>query len=72
MDISLNPEMQRFVDAKVRAGRYASASDLVNDALAALKSETVLPIFTLRFAICNLQFAIPADQIANCKMQIAK
>jgi antitoxin ParD1/3/4 len=42
MDIDLNPEMQRFVEEKMRAGRYASASDLVNDAPAALRSEEEL------------------------------
>ncbi|MDB5356325.1 MAG: addiction module antidote protein family [Phycisphaerales bacterium] len=42
MDITLNPEMQRFVAEKVQAGQYASASDLVNDALAVLRDEEEL------------------------------
>ena len=33
MNISLTPELEQFVAEKVRSGRYASASEVVRDAL---------------------------------------
>ncbi len=36
MTLSLNPELQRFVDEKVKAGEYASAAQVVEAGLARL------------------------------------
>jgi antitoxin ParD1/3/4 len=41
-DIRLSPEMQKFVDEKVRSGQFASASDVVNDALFVLQAQDEL------------------------------
>jgi len=38
-DIRLTPDMQKFVDEKVRSGQFRSASDVVNDALLALQTQ---------------------------------
>ena len=34
MDLTLTPEMQRFVDAKVKSGQYAGPQEVVRAALA--------------------------------------
>jgi len=39
MNISLTPELEQFVAEKVRSGRYASASEVVRDALRALEQQ---------------------------------
>jgi antitoxin ParD1/3/4 len=36
MEVILKPEMERFVAEKMKAGQYASASELVNEALEVL------------------------------------
>lgn len=38
MNVSLTPELDRFVASKVEAGEYATASEVVRDALRILKS----------------------------------
>jgi len=44
MDILLKPDLEKFVVDKVNAGQYADASDIVNEALEALKEqETFAP-----------------------------
>lgn len=42
MNISLQPELARFVEDKVRAGQFADASDVVNGALQVLKDQEAL------------------------------
>lgn len=37
MNVSLTKELERFVSAKVRAGRYTSASEVVREALRLLE-----------------------------------
>lgn len=37
MNVSLTPELERFVSAKVEAGRYNSASEVVREALRLLE-----------------------------------
>lgn len=37
MNISLTPELERFVDGKVESGVYKSASDVVRESLRLLK-----------------------------------
>ena len=39
MDISLTPELEKFVEESVASGRYASASELVLDGLRKLEEE---------------------------------
>ena len=41
MQVGLNPEMQRFVEAKVRSGQFSSPDDVVNGALAVLKAQEI-------------------------------
>jgi putative addiction module CopG family antidote len=43
MNISLRPDIAKFVDDKVKAGQYASADDVVNVALEALKDQEDFP-----------------------------
>ena len=42
MNVSLKPELVEFVRDQVRAGRYGSADDAVNAAVAKLKAEEEL------------------------------
>ena len=37
MNVSLTPELEKFVSAKVEAGRYGSASEVVREALRLLE-----------------------------------
>jgi antitoxin ParD1/3/4 len=37
MNVSLTPELEKFVSAKVEAGRYSSASEVVREALRLLE-----------------------------------
>lgn len=39
MTISLSPEMQRFVEEKVKSGQYTSADDVMRHALALLRAQ---------------------------------
>lgn len=39
MNVSLKPELERFVVEKVRAGQYADPSGIVNEALEVLKEQ---------------------------------
>jgi antitoxin ParD1/3/4 len=39
MKISLNTQMQRFVDEKVKSGQYATPDEVVNSALAVLRAQ---------------------------------
>lgn len=51
MNVSLTPEMQRFVADKLRSGQYSTAEEVVNGALAVLKaqeSQTVADVEELR------------------------
>jgi len=42
MKVSLNPELERFVEEKVRAGQYQSADEVVNSAVAMLRQQETL------------------------------
>jgi antitoxin ParD1/3/4 len=42
MTVTLTPELERFITAKVSSGEYASAQDAVNGLLAALKEQEAL------------------------------
>jgi len=39
MNISIKPELENFLAEKLKSGQYANASDLVNDAIEALKEQ---------------------------------
>ena len=39
MNVTLSPELERFVQAKLKTGQYASASDVVSEALTVLKEQ---------------------------------
>lgn len=39
MDLTLTPDMQRFVDAKVKGGQYAAPADVIRAALTALMQQ---------------------------------
>jgi antitoxin ParD1/3/4 len=42
MDISLTPELERFVEEKVAAGQFSSSSEVIVGALTLLKESEVL------------------------------
>jgi antitoxin ParD1/3/4 len=39
MNVSLTPELERYVQEKVQSGRYYSASEVVREALRALQND---------------------------------
>ena len=42
MNVTLNGDLAKFIDAEVKAGRYSSADDAVNAAVARLQTEAAL------------------------------
>ena len=42
MNLSLNPEVRQFIEECVRAGRYATAEDVVHEGVARLRSDEEL------------------------------
>lgn len=44
MNISLTPELERMVDDRVRAGRYASASEVIREGLRLLEEQEQLKL----------------------------
>jgi antitoxin ParD1/3/4 len=54
MNISLPPQMQRFLETEVRAGRYATTSEAVRDGIRLLqerKAERAARLVELRKAV---------------------
>jgi antitoxin ParD1/3/4 len=54
MNISLPPQMQRFLEAEVKAGRYATTSEAVRDGIRLLqerKAERAARLVELRNAV---------------------
>ncbi len=47
MNVSLTPELERFVNAKVEGGRYNSASEVVREALRLLEEHDALRVAQL-------------------------
>ena len=43
MNVRLTPELERFVQAQVTSGRYASVDDALNAAVALLQTDDQLP-----------------------------
>ena len=43
MNVSLTPELEQFVSAKVQSGRYNSASEVVREALRLLEEHDSRP-----------------------------
>ena len=39
MNVSLSPELERFIEEKVRAGQYQTADDLINSAVSILHQQ---------------------------------
>jgi antitoxin ParD1/3/4 len=40
MEISLEPELRKFVDEKIKSGEYGSADDVINGALLAMRDRS--------------------------------
>lgn len=55
MNISLTAELAGFVEHEVRAGRYASASELVRESLRLLEQEKMLQAEKLRLLRAAVQ-----------------
>jgi len=67
MEIDLDPEVERFVEAKVKAGAYPSAAAAVNDLLAQAKLQeewTADDVAELRALV-----AVAAEQSARGESQ---
>ncbi len=58
MDIELSSELQQFVDANLRAGHFANASELISAALQYLKGS-------------EAPFPTDPDHLAELKRQVA-
>ena len=60
MNVSLTPELERFVQEKVKSGRYLSASEVVREALRLLQEEE--QIRQLRLEKLRKEIAIGIEQ----------
>lgn len=63
MNISMTPELERFVQAKVQSGMYLSASEVVRDALRLLAEQD--EIRQKRIEALNREIQIGLDQAAR-------
>lgn len=63
LDIELSPELEQFVDANVRAGHFASASELISAALQYMKgSDAAFPTDPVHLAELKKQVVIGVEQ----------
>ncbi len=60
MNVSLTPELEQFVQEKVKSGRYLSASEVVREALRLLQEED--QIRQLRLEKLRKEIAIGIEQ----------
>lgn len=60
MNVSLTPELEQLVQAKVKSGRYLSASEVVREALRLLEERDRL--FELRLAELQQKLSIGVEQ----------
>ncbi|MFB2918537.1 MULTISPECIES: type II toxin-antitoxin system ParD family antitoxin [Aerosakkonema] len=60
MNVSLTPELEKFVQEKVKSGRYLSASEVVREALRLLQEED--QIRQLRLENLRKEIAIGIEQ----------
>jgi antitoxin ParD1/3/4 len=61
-NISLPKELEAYVDAKVKSGQYAHASEVVRDGIRLLMKEEAEKLAWLRNAIAEGEAAIKAGQ----------
>ena len=61
MKVNLAPELERFVEEKVRAGQYQSADEVVNSAVAMLRQQETLS--TEDIAELRREIAIGLEQL---------
>jgi antitoxin ParD1/3/4 len=59
-NISLPPELERYIDAKVASGEYAHASEVVRDAIRLLMQEDARKLEWLRNAMAEANTSIAA------------
>ncbi len=64
-EITLQPDLQEFVEQKVRAGHYANASDLVNDILRLLRDheDALMPTDPAELAELRRKIAAGIEQL---------
>lgn len=60
MNVSLPPELEQFVHAKVKSGQYLSASDVIQEALRLLEERDRLQ--EIRLEILRQEIAIGIEQ----------
>ncbi|MCL1468792.1 type II toxin-antitoxin system ParD family antitoxin [Argonema galeatum] len=61
MNVSLTPELEKFVQEKVKSGRYLSASEVVREALRLLQEED--QIRQLRLEKLRKEIAMGIEQL---------
>lgn len=61
MNVSLTPELEKFVEKKVKSGRYQSASEVIRDGLRLLEDEDRLR--TLRLEDVRRKIQLGLDQL---------
>lgn len=60
MNVSLTPELEKFVNEKVQSGMYYSASEVIREGLRLLKEQDTLR--QMRFEELRKEIAIGIDQ----------
>lgn len=61
MNVSLTPELERFVQGKVKSGRYLSASEVIREALRLMEERD--KIWELRLAKLQAPTGAEIEQI---------
>lgn len=70
MNISIAPEFENFVNAKLASGVYGSASEMVGDALRLLAERDELR--QIRIAKLNHEIQLGLDDVANGRVITAE
>ncbi len=63
MNISLTPELDKFVVEKVESGSYSSISEIIREGLRLLKQQEDLKL--LRLELLKQEIAVGLDQLEN-------
>ena len=69
MNVSLTPELEKFVDDTVATGRYGSASEVVRAALRALEQEQQWIAYAKRKIEIGLQQAAEGKLVSQAEVE---
>jgi antitoxin ParD1/3/4 len=58
LNVSLTPELCRFIEARVRSGRYQTASEVVREALRLLEAREREPVSSVSDVAADIEYGL--------------